>query len=195
MKLRLAVLVLLGANTAFADENSHITYFEGAIGRSALSGFCESFNSSSCEKQDQAFRVTGGILITNAFALDASYFSFGQAKSTGVGYQFTQQASSYAMQWSWRSTSQNKIILHVKGGAAYINVDTKSNRTCICANEAYLATSSYSKVTPIITLGLEIPVFKEISAMTQIEYFPDVSNNSDIKININMINMGIRKNF
>ena len=195
MKLKLAVLlVVLITNNAFADKNSHATYFEAAIGQSEFSGFCDTFNSSSCEKQDQVFRITGGIRFADSFALDASYFHFGKATNIGIGYQVTQKASSYSLQWSWRA-SKNIVSMYIKGGAAYINIDTESLRTCICANAVNLAGGSYSKVIPIATLGLEIPFSKEASAITQFEYLPDSSKNTVRNLNINSVNIGIRKLF
>ena len=84
---------LLAASTAgMAQQQTGRFYAGGSFGQAELNGFCSDVRSiaasvggsvNSCDEKDSAFKLFGGYQVNRNFAVEASYFSYGEASATG----------------------------------------------------------------------------------------------------------------
>lgn len=125
------------AGPAFAQEQGSF-YVGGSFGQAELNGFCDDIRSlvagigtvSSCDEKDSAWKLFGGYQFNRNFALEASYFNYGEASASGqtfgVPFRITGDASAFGIAAIGILPLANQFSLFGKLGLLRTEVDASA---------------------------------------------------------------------
>lgn len=186
------LLASLYVSSAYSYDVMTGNYVEGAVGKANFENFCLPFNASACDESTTSFRLAAGISLAKAISFDVGYIDFGEVSTNGVGYQLTGAVTAYSAQIGLQ-TEAAKTLLFAKLGGAYTQFKQTSHITCICINNANLASNTHSDFGPMMTFGIELPIFEKLSVVGQYDYLISTKNNAtSLNTNLSVFSIGIR---